>query len=114
MVASTHRKPYFHEINTTSADYPWFRAEGDPYEPRDEHLAASEEGNVTHDEESNDEIEETSKQSVGASDYLPHHYFDYIAGTSAGGLDLAPSLPVWVSLMVAPLDCLPSCSAGCE
>jgi hypothetical protein len=64
--------------NESSADYPWYTPSGtnsDPVtivdEETPEAIAAS--------------VDETFEHS--ATQFKPHHYFDYIAGTSTGGYD---------------------------
>lgn len=63
--------------NESSADYPWYTPPGTNSEPvtivddeTPEAIAAS--------------VDETFEHS--ATQFKPHHYFDYIAGTSTGGL----------------------------
>ncbi|KAI9783850.1 MAG: hypothetical protein M1816_001151 [Peltula sp. TS41687] len=71
--------------NHKSDYYPWFR------DPQNKETAQStptlnNENDVIHDEVSEEELKQSCGDTSGTKDYLPRHYFDYIAGTSTGGL----------------------------
>ncbi|KAI9777994.1 MAG: hypothetical protein M1816_004291 [Peltula sp. TS41687] len=77
--------PWCWPPNHTSAHYPWFR-EPQAIETTYGTSALNNERAMIVDEVSDDEVEMACKDTKGTEHYFPRHYFDYIAGTSTGGL----------------------------
>ncbi|KAF2259842.1 FabD/lysophospholipase-like protein [Lojkania enalia] len=74
--------------NQSSSEYPWFV----PLLTGDEPMKVEQEAGDKIEDEDDDEdaisksVDETFLSTTSVSQFKPHHYFDYIAGTSTGGL----------------------------
>jgi hypothetical protein len=70
--------------NRSSEEYPWFVSSS-------EQMRVLSERPTTVDDENDDieqisgSVDDTFSAAADISQFKPHHYFDYIAGTSTGG-----------------------------